>query len=351
MKAYTYTGERRLELQDRPKPRIREDTALVRILAAAICGTDLRTYRHGSSRIQPPRVIGHEACGVLEEVGRSIKGFVPGERVMVAPAIGCGACRWCRAGKTNMCEDLRTVGFHYDGTFAEYMEIPAQAFAMGNVLRIGEAISIPAAVLAEPTACCLNGQEFLQIGPEDTVFIFGSGFIGCMHALLALGKEARRVILSDVSEVRLEAARRLLPGVETVNTATGDALGLVQERTGGKGADVIITACPAGNAHAAAMAMSATRARISLFGGIPGEGKGFLDSNAIHYKELSVFGSHASTVAQNRQVLDWLAAGKLDLAKYVSASYSLQNIQQAFEALHSEKVLKVLIIPGEVTGF
>jgi hypothetical protein len=94
-----------------------------------------------------------------------------------------------------MCENLRTLGFDYDGTFAEYLEIPAQAFAMGNVLRVGEAVPTPAAVLAEPTACCVNGQEFLQIGPEDTVFIFGSGYIGCMHAELALGKQARRVIL------------------------------------------------------------------------------------------------------------------------------------------------------------
>jgi len=248
-----------------------------------------------------------------------------------------------------MCEDLRTVGFHYDGTFAQYMEIPAQAFAMGNVLRVPEAVPTPAVVLAEPTACCLNGQDYLQIGPEDTVFIFGSGFIGCMHAELALRRRARRVILSDVTEGRLEAARRLLPGVETVNTAASDALALVRERTGGRGADVIITACPAGNAHTAAMSMAATRARISLFGGIPGEGRGFLDSNAIHYKELSVFGSHASTAAQNRQVLDWLAAGQLDLARFVSARYPLARIEEAFEALRSEKVLKVLILPGEET--
>jgi L-iditol 2-dehydrogenase len=91
------------------------------------------------------------------------------------------------------------------------------------------------------------------------------------------------------------------------------------------------------------MKMAATRARISLFGGIPEEGRCFLDSNAIHYRELSVHGSHASTVAQNRQVLEWLSAGKLDLAKYVSATFALSDIVEAFEALRSEKVLKVLI--------
>jgi L-iditol 2-dehydrogenase len=346
MKAYTYTGEGRLELQERAKPRISEDTAVVRILAAAICGTDLRTYRHGSHRIQPPRVIGHEACGVLEDLGRQVKGFRPGERVMVVPAVGCGVCRWCRAGRTNMCESLRTVGFDYDGTFAQYMEIPAQAIAMGNVLRVPDGVPTPAAVLAEPAACCVNGQEFLQIGPEDLVFIFGAGFIGCVHAELALRKKAK-VIISDITNGRLQEARRLLPAVETVNTANADAQTLVRERTAGRGADVIITACPSGQAHTAAMQMAATRARISLFGGIPGDGKGYLDSNAIHYKELSVFGSHATSVSQVRRVLGWLAAGELDLGKYVSASYPLAEIQEAFEALRSEKVLKVLIVPGE----
>jgi L-iditol 2-dehydrogenase len=345
VKAFTCTEDRALRLLSLEKPRVHQDTALMRVLGAAICGTDLRTYRHGSDRIRPPRVIGHEACGLIEQVGSSVTGLQPGQRVVVVPAVGCGECRWCKAGKTNMCDNLRTVGFDFDGTFAEYVEIPAPALAMGNVLTVGDSVVTEQAVLVEPAACCLNGQEFLQIGPEDTVFIFGSGFIGCVHAELALKKGAKRVILSDVSDARLEVARALLPPLDTVNTASGDANRFVRDRTDGLGADVIITACPAGDAHAAAMKMAATRARISLFGGIPGEGRGFLDSNAIHYRELSVYGSHASTAAQNQQVLEWLSVGKLDLAKYVSATFALSDIVEAFEALRSEKVLKVLIRP------
>ena len=104
----------------------------MRILDAAICGTDLRTYRHGSERIRPPRVIGHEACGVIEQVGSSVTGLTAGDRVVVVPAVGCGECRWCRAGRTNMCDNLRTIGFDFDGTFAEYMEIPSPAPGHGQ---------------------------------------------------------------------------------------------------------------------------------------------------------------------------------------------------------------------------
>ena len=326
---------------------MRDDTAVIRLLASAICGSDLRTFRYGSERIQVPRIIGHEGCGVIEEVGPEIEHFRPGQRVVVVPAIGCGICRWCRKGVTNMCEQLQTVGFDFDGTFAEFMEVPAQAFSMGNVLVLEDGIPTDQAVMAEPVACCVNGQEFLQLAEEDFVFIFGSGFIGCIHAELAMKKRVKQVVISDVSDDRLKVAARLLPDVVTFNSASGDPIEFVNDLTNGKGADAIITACPSGEAHRTAMGMTATRARISLFGGIPGKGTGFLDSNQIHYGELSVYGSHASTVAQNRKVIEWIASGELNLAKYISATYPLTRIADAFEALDNAQVLKVQIIPGE----
>jgi L-iditol 2-dehydrogenase len=346
MRALTYTGNCRLALLDREIPRSRKDTAVIRVLAAAICGTDLRTFRHGSEKILPPRIIGHEVCGVIEEVGSEVEAFRPGQRVTVVPAIGCGTCRWCKKGITNMCERLQTVGFDFDGAFSEYMEVPAQALRMGNVLELEAGIPTEQAVMAEPVACCVNGQTFLQIGEEDTVFIFGTGFIGCVHAELALKKGAKRVVISDMSSERLNTAARLLPEAITFDSSSTDPAGFIRELTGGYGADVIITACPSGEAHRTAMRMASPRARISLFGGIPGEGSGFLDSNAIHYGELSIFGSHASTVAQNRIVVDWITKGELDLGKYISATYPLEKIEEAFEALDNARVLKVQIVPG-----
>jgi L-iditol 2-dehydrogenase len=347
MKAFTYTGDRSLAVLDRQVPKARADTAVIRLLASAICGTDLRTFRYGSERIQVPRIIGHEGCGVIEEVGTKIENFRPGQRVVVVPAIGCGTCRWCKKGATNMCERLQTVGFDFDGTFAEFMEIPAQAFSMGNVLSLEDEVPTDQAVMAEPVACCVNGQDFLQLEEEDFVFIFGSGFIGCIHAELAIKKRVKQVVISDVSDDRLKTAAGLLPDVVTFNSASGDPIEFVDDLTNGKGADAIITACPSGEAHTTAMRMAATRARISLFGGIPGEGTGYLDSNRIHYGELSVFGSHASTVAQNRTVIERIAGGELNLAKYISATYPLTRIEDAFKALNNAHVLKVQIVPDE----
>jgi len=244
-----------------------------------------------------------------------------------------------------MWENLKTIGFDYDGAFSEYMEVPAQALFMGNLLHLDESIPTAQIVVTEPVACCLNGQSFLNIGKGDIVFIFGSGFIGCVHAELALLSGAEKVFLSDLSDARLEIGKKILPQVTTVNTAKTDVVEYMKEATSGRGADVIITACPAGEAHTSALKIAATQARISLFGGIPNDGYGYLDSNTIHYKELSLYGSHASTVAQNKQILTWIREGRLDLSKYISSGFPLDRIEDAFESLKSEKMLKVLIHP------
>ena len=345
MPAYLYTAPGDLSVAEVPRPVAGPRGALMRVSVSSICGTDIRTHRFGNSGLRPPRIIGHEACGVLTEVGAEVKGFREGDRVLVVPAIGCGVCPSCRRGRTNMCVDLHTIGFEYDGTFAAFLSIPAHAFEMGNVLKLEPALSDAEATLTEPVACCLNGQSFLRIERDDVVFIFGAGFIGCVHAELALRSGAARVIVSDVSARRLELVAKLLPGVQWLDSSKTDAAEFVKETTGGIGADVIITACAVGATHAAAMEISARRARVSLFGGLPEKAAGFLDSNAIHYKELSVYGSHASTVAENRRILEMIAAREIDVEKYASRTYPLERIDDAFEDLKGEDVLKVLVAP------
>ena len=111
MLAYVYTEDRKLSLQERSIPEVRDDTAIMKIHASSICGTDLRTYRFASSKIIPPRIIGHEAVGVLTAVGRNITGFVTGDRIQIAPASACGKCYPCSEGHTNLCDTLETIGF------------------------------------------------------------------------------------------------------------------------------------------------------------------------------------------------------------------------------------------------
>jgi L-iditol 2-dehydrogenase len=346
MKAFVYhkAGESRLE--EYARPRAARDSAVIRVLACSVCGTDLRAWQHGNERITPPRINGHELCGRIVEIGPDCPGFAVGDRVSVVPAIGCGQCPSCRKGYTNLCDNLRTIGFQFDGGFAEFMEVPAAAFQAGHVYRTPEGVPDEVAALAEPVACVVNGQEFLRIAKGDAVAIFGSGFIGCLHAELARMSGADPVIMIEPNESRALAAHALIPFSSLIVPGKVDLHSEVKRLTGGQGADVLITACAVGQAQADAVALAAKRGRISLFGGLARDTKGFLDSNLIHYKELSIHGVHASTARQNRTVMDWIAAGKLDLRKYVSRLYPLARIESAFRDLQSQSVFKAVVQPS-----
>jgi L-iditol 2-dehydrogenase len=348
--AFVYEKAGLSRLRQMPQPRARSGNAVIRVLACSVCGTDLRAWQHGNERITPPRITGHELCGEIVELGAGLDGFAVGDRVSMAPAIGCGVCAACRRGFTNLCDSLQTIGFQFDGGFAEYMEIPAVAFRSGNVYPAPAGVADEEAALAEPIACVMNGQEFLRISPGDIVAVFGSGFIGCMHAELARMSGANAVILIEPNASRAKAANALVPFASLVVPGQTDLHAEVKRLTGGRGADAIITACPAGQAQADAVALAARRGRISLFGGLARETTGFLDSNLIHYKELSIHGAHASTARQNREVMGWIAAGKLEVRKYITRTYPLQGIEQAFRDLQSQSVFKAVVVPQQTAG-
>ena len=347
MRAYVYESDAKLHLRDWPQPSADSGSTIMRIEACSICGTDLRTYRHGSSRIDAPRVIGHEVCGELISVGKDVKGFPMGQRVTLTPAVGCGSCLSCRRGYSNLCRALKTIGFQFDGGFAPYMEVPAVAFEQGNVNKVPEKISSEEAAVAEPIACALNGQEFLHIGSEDSVAIFGSGFIGCLHAELARIMGASLIIMIGTNPEKAGQAKRLLPEIHLIDPAKGDMDQKIRQLTGDSGVDVVITACSSGQAQTDALRFAAPRGRVSLFGGLSGDSSGFLDSNTIHYKELSVYGAHASTPAQNRQALKWISQSKLDVKKYIDAVYALEDIDKAFQEVQSKNMLKAIIRSSE----
>jgi len=345
MLSFVYDEDGSLILKDMPKPVPKSDGAVIKVYSCSICGTDFRMYMHGSKKITPPRVLGHEVAGVIVETGSSLEDFYPGETVAVAPAIGCGYCHLCTEGHPNMCDKLKTIGFQYDGGFAEYMEIPPDAFRMGNVNKLDNCIEGDEAALAEPIACVINAHQFLSIKEGEDVVIFGSGFIGCIHAELALRSGAGKVIMVEIVKSRAEEASKLVEGIHIISPGEAGIIFEVKKLTGGKGADVAITACSSGKAQEDAISILSKRGRLSLFGGIPGEAKGFIDSNEIHYKELSVYGVHASTPLQNRTAIELISNGSLNVKKYITERFQLKDIVKAFEAIKNENMMKAIIKP------
>jgi L-iditol 2-dehydrogenase len=344
--AFVYEGVGNLGLKEVPEPKVKKDTGVIKVEAASICGTDVRAFRFGSSKIKAPRIIGHEAVGTFVEVGKDVTEFKIGDRVQIAPALGCGTCYYCRNGYTNLCDDLKTIGFDFDGTFAEYMEIPREAFVQDHLTRVPESLLPMEAVLAEPIACIVNAQSYLNIASGDTVAVFGSGFIGTMHAALALRKGAEKVFMIEINEDRIKMAKSVVPELIIINSKKEPLRDAIAAGTGNRGVDVAITACSVGPAQVDAMDIVAKRGRVSLFGGLPTETRGFIDSNIIHYKEVSVHGAHASTVAQNREVLAMIADGSLSVKAYTNNPFPLAEILNAFEALNKEEIVKAILQPG-----
>ena len=347
MKAFIMDENRELKIAEVPEPYAKEDNMIVRVRSASICGTDMRTFLKGNAKITPPRVLGHEFAGDVIHAGNLAKeyGFQEGDRVTAAPAIGCGECWPCKSGHTNMCDHLETIGFQYDGVFAKYVEIPAKAIRNGNVLHLPDDIDYDAATLIEPAACALNGQSYMHIQKGDYVVIYGSGMIGCIHAELAFRKKAAKVIMVEPVEKRGKIAMEKVPGVVWINPFTQNTVEEVMKLTDNRGANVVITATSAPSVHTEAQVIAAKMGRISLFGGLPGESKGYIDSNLIHYKELQVCGVHATTPGFMKEIMEIMQDNALDSTKYIERIVSLDDIEKGFEAIRDENIMKVVVHP------
>lgn len=343
MKAFVYHGDTDYKLEEVPTPTAGKGEAVAKIRCASICGTDLRTYRFGNIKLKTPIIVGHEASYEIIEAGENVN-LRPGDRYIIAPAIGCGTCKSCRKGRSNMCDTLRTIGFEYNGTFAEYIKIPSEVIEKGHLIRVPDSVSDMVASVVEPIACAINAQGYLNIEKGDNVLIYGSGFLGCIHAELALLKGAENVIIAEISEKRRDIAKELVENVHIINSVEPDYMAQIRSIVKDVGVDVVITACPAGITHKHGLELLNKNGRMSLFGGLPGDSNYHLDSNLIHYKEAGVFGAHASTVEQNKQALELVASGKLDVEKYIT-SFTFKDVEKAFQCLIDEKVEKGVIVP------
>jgi threonine dehydrogenase-like Zn-dependent dehydrogenase len=253
MKAVVWHGVGDIRMEEVPDPKILEPSdAIIRITRSAICGTDLHLVRGTMPGMQPGTVLGHEAVGVVEDVGPAVRGFTPGDRVVVTSTIGCGTCAYCRAGYYAQCDtanpngpDAGTCFFGgpestgpVDGLQAEYARIP---FAMTTLVRIPNAVSDDQAILLSdifPTAWF--GARLAEVGTGDSVMVLGAGVVGQFAIASAKRQGAGRVFAVDGIGARLDMARA--QNAETVDFNNEDPVAVVKELTGGIGVDRVIDA-------------------------------------------------------------------------------------------------------------
>jgi threonine dehydrogenase-like Zn-dependent dehydrogenase len=253
MRAVVWHGIGDIRLDTVDDPRIEQPTdAIVRITRSAICGTDLHFVRGTMAGMQEGTILGHEAVGVVEEVGPAVRGFSPGDRVIVCSTISCGYCAHCRTGNTAQCDNANPNGPSAGTSFfggpaatgpvnglqAEYARVP---FAANTLIPIPEAVSDDQAILLSdifPTA--MFGAQLAQVRPGDTVAVFGAGIVGQFAIASAMRLGAHRVFAVDGIETRLAAA--LEQHAEIVDFNREDPTEVIQELTGGGGVDAVIDA-------------------------------------------------------------------------------------------------------------
>jgi L-iditol 2-dehydrogenase len=347
MLAAVYHGPDDLRVEEWLVPEIGPGDVLVRVVSTGICGTDLRIL-HGAHRKYTPgtvRIPGHEVVGDIVEVGAEVEGLSPSQRVFIAPNMGCGHCRQCVSGNNNLCANYDAIGITLDGSFAEYLRVPAAAILQGNLIPVSVDLDPAAAALIEPFACVLRGQNPLQIQPGEVILVIGAGPIGVMHALLARLRGAGRVIVSEINLERVAQARDL--GIDRlVNPAEEDLPGLLAEETNGEGADVVIVAAPSHQAQQSAVELAGLGGRINFFGGLPKDKPHVnLNTNLIHYKELLVTGTTACSTDDCRRAATIVGSKRIDLLRLVGRRFPLQEARAAFAAAEDGKWLKVVMEP------
>jgi L-iditol 2-dehydrogenase len=333
-----------IRIEDAPEPSPGPGELKLRVRNCSTCGTDVKISKFGHHHIVPPRVMGHEIAGEIVALGDGVTGWSAGDRVQVIAAIPCGTCPDCRRGWMTICPNQESIGYHYDGGFAEYLIVPAKVLAVDGVHPIPAGVGFAEASLTEPLACVLNGQELARVGDGDDVVVMGAGPIGCLHVLLARARGAARVFLVEVNAGRLAEAAALVKPDEAL--AGTDVVPDVRELTGGRGPDVVITAAAAGAAQEQALAMAARRGRISFFGGLPKDHPIIAcDSNLVHYRELTIVGANGSSPAHNAAALDLIASGRVRVDELITHRLPLESTLDALDLVARGAAVKVTIQP------
>lgn len=344
MKAAFFYGIEQIKIVNVPIPKVGDNEALLKVSTCAVCGSDIRIFHYGNDRVKPPQILGHEIAGKVVEVGKNVTKVKVGDRIAVGADVPCGRCDICESGYGNNCEKNYAMGYQFAGGFAEYCLLNETVINYGPVHLIPDHVSYEEASLAEPLGCVINGLEMVNIHLGDTVTVIGAGPIGLMMIPVARLFGATRIIIIDKDKKRVENAK-LFGADVAIWSEECDSVKEVLQLTGGKGADVVLTANPVAGTHLDAIGMAGHRSRVNLFGGLPAGTTITLEPNMIHYKEMSVMGSHGSTPRQHRLALELIASGKVDVKKYISNRFSLDEILIAFKTAENREGLKVVITP------
>jgi L-iditol 2-dehydrogenase len=343
MQALLLTEYRKLELTDVQRPAIGPRDVLVRVGACGICGSDVHGYDGSTGRRIPPLVMGHEAAGVVAEVGSNVPPSRIGQHVTFDSTISCGQCDSCRRGKMNLCTNRRIFGvacdeFRQHGAFAEFVAVPEHIlYPLPNGMPFEHAAFI------EPVSVAVHAVCRLKVSTGDRAVVIGSGMIGLLVIQTLRYAGCNEIFAIDVDNGRLKLAAELGAST-TINNRETNAIAAVLEQTAGHGVDIAMEVV--GNAAAMSTAIGCVRrgGQVGLVGNLSPEVP--LPLQIVVTRELTLYGSCASA-GEYPKAIELVASGAIRIAPLISAVAPLSDGPQWFERLYNREpgLMKVILKP------
>ncbi len=344
MQAAVLHGREDVRIEHVPIPRAETGELIVQVGVALTCGTDLKVFRRGyhAKMIVPPALFGHEQAGTVVEVGPGASGFSVGDRVVALNSAPCGNCFFCKRNQENLCDDL----LFNNGAYAEFIRIPSRIVEK-NTLHIPDNVPFEYAALTEPLACAVHGFEDSMPHPGDMVAIIGGGPLGLlmMHVAAIQGCDVIAVVKHDG---QVQAAKQLGAKHIVQTTKKSKAIEAVQEITGSrKGADIVIEAVGVPETWEQAVEMVRKGGTVNFFGGCAAGTHVRIDTNRIHYSDITLRATFHHTPAICKRALDLIAGGKFQADAFITGQAHLYELNNVFERLMNRShEIKTAIYPA-----
>jgi L-iditol 2-dehydrogenase len=330
MTAAVLYGREDVRIERLPVPSAGAGEIIVRVYAALTCGTDLKVYRRGyhAKMLQPPIPFGHELAGTVHQVGPGVTRFKAGDRVVALNSAPCDACYYCLHGQQNLCDDL----LFNNGAYAEYLRIPARIVEK-NTLLVPAEVPFEHAALTEPLACVLRGLEESNARPGDQLAVIGAGPIGLMfmHAAQLAGMHVIAVVKHPE---QIDAARTF--GAEHVvkTTAVDDPIAAVRALTPGhRGVDIAIEAVAIPETWQWAVDMVRKGGLVNFFGGPASGTKVELDTNRLHYNDITLKASFHHTPGTARRAFELIRGGRFKCSETITGHARLADLDGVLRGL------------------
>ena len=343
MQAAVLHGRQDIRIEDVPVPRAEAGELIVRVGAALTCGTDLKVFRRGyhARMIVPPALFGHELAGTVVEAGKGVEGFSNGSRVVALNSAPCGQCYFCKRSQENLCDDL----LFNNGAYAEFIRIPARIVSK-NTLIVPDHVPLEHAALTEPLACAVHGFLDSNPHPEDTVAVIGGGPLGLMmvHVAALSGCKVISIVKHDG---QMEAAKQLgaahIIKTSSIQKAIRETRALTQNN---RGVDIAIEAVGVPEAWEEAVEMVRKGGTVNFFGGCAVGTHVKLDTNRIHYSDITLRATFHHTPAICRKALDLIASGRFQAGAFITGHAHLYELNRVFEKLMNRNTeIKTAIVP------